>query len=87
MPLIDVYDQRTGQRHAIPDHWLGTPLGAAYGLTPPAAPEVAPPAAPAVSLVPARSPRRGGRTPEPDAVEVPGDPTEAPGHRGHRTEE
>jgi hypothetical protein len=88
VPLIDAYDQRTGKRCAVPGHWLGTPLGAAYALTPPpAAPEVAPPAAPAPEPTPARTPRRGARTPEPDAVEVPGDPTEAPGYRGHETEE
>jgi hypothetical protein len=88
MPLIDAYDQRTGKRATIPDHWLGTALGAAYALTPPpAAHEVAPPAAQAPEPMPARLPRRGRRTPEPDAVEVPGDPTEPPDTGDTETEE
>jgi hypothetical protein len=77
MPLIDAYDVRTGKRHAIPDHWFGTSLAANYALTPPA-PEPVPELAPAPKPVPARPPRRGRRTPEPDAVEVPGDPIEPP---------
>jgi len=52
MPLIDVYDTRTGRRHVIPDHWIGHPtLGRGYSIDPPSVapatePEPAPEAAP-----------------------------------------
>lgn len=34
MGFVTVYDKRTGAKHRIPEHWLGTRLAAGYNKTP-----------------------------------------------------
>lgn len=68
MPLVTVFDRRTGKRRAIPAHWLRSRLGAGYTLTDPNTPAVE------------TSPRKRGSRPVrvADETPAPADVVEAP---------